>query len=178
MADSSPPLLPRDLLERVSSVGVARRSIGLPACFDRRHPCLLHVSSATGKLPGMPTNPAETTEAGEPTKVGLSDDFSREKIDRRISVAPMRDWTDDRRFCLCISHLHAPESACLLYVSSKFCWSNRGAIEWQPQSDFQCAGIRPATISRRGAGRKSPRHGPQEEPRRRARGRAALREHR
>ncbi|HTC54463.1 MAG TPA: tRNA dihydrouridine(20/20a) synthase DusA [Steroidobacteraceae bacterium] len=29
-----------------------------------------------------------------PTKVGVSVDFSREKLDRRISVAPMMDWTD------------------------------------------------------------------------------------
>src|SRR5215813_9340992 len=42
----------------------------------------------------MPTNPAETTDSGEPKKIGLSDDFSREKIERRISVAPMMDWTD------------------------------------------------------------------------------------
>jgi tRNA-dihydrouridine synthase A len=42
----------------------------------------------------MPTNPAETPESAKPKKIGLSDDFSREKIDRRISVAPMMDWTD------------------------------------------------------------------------------------
>src|SRR5215472_1102554 len=42
----------------------------------------------------MPTNPAETTDSGKPAKIGLSDDISREKIDRRISVAPMMDWTD------------------------------------------------------------------------------------
>lgn len=28
------------------------------------------------------------------TKIGLSDEFSRGKIDRRLSVAPMMDWTD------------------------------------------------------------------------------------
>src|SRR5215471_11426870 len=61
---------------------------------ETSHRCLLYLSSATGKLPGMPTNPAETTDSGEPTKIGVSDDFSREKIDRRISVAPMMDWTD------------------------------------------------------------------------------------
>jgi hypothetical protein len=43
----------------------------------------------------MPTNPTETPESPKPTKIGLSDDFSREKIDRRIAVAPMMDWTDD-----------------------------------------------------------------------------------
>jgi hypothetical protein len=56
--------------------------------------CLLYVSSANAKLPGMPTNPTGTPESGEPAKIGLSGDFSREKIDRRISVAPMMDWTD------------------------------------------------------------------------------------
>src|SRR5262249_16948570 len=56
--------------------------------------CLLYVSSANVKLPQMPTNPAETPESGEPAKIGISDDFSRGKIDRRVSVAPMMDWTD------------------------------------------------------------------------------------
>jgi hypothetical protein len=42
----------------------------------------------------MPTNPAETPESAKPAKIGLSDDFPRGKIDRRISVAPMMDWTD------------------------------------------------------------------------------------
>jgi hypothetical protein len=46
----------------------------------------------------MPRNPAETHESKEPAKIGLSDDFSREKIDRRISVAPMMDWTDEVHF--------------------------------------------------------------------------------
>src|SRR5690349_11684568 len=56
--------------------------------------CLLYVSSANAKLPGMPENPAETPESEKPSKIGLSDDFSRGKIDRRVSVAPMMDWTD------------------------------------------------------------------------------------
>jgi tRNA-dihydrouridine synthase A len=30
----------------------------------------------------------------QPAKTGLSDDFSRGKLDRRVSVAPMMDWTD------------------------------------------------------------------------------------
>src|SRR5262249_45285267 len=48
----------------------------------------------TGKLPGMPRNPAEMPGSGQPAKIGLSGDFSRGKIDRRLSVAPMMDWTD------------------------------------------------------------------------------------
>jgi hypothetical protein len=46
----------------------------------------------------MPTNPAETPESSKPTKIGLSGDFSRAKIDRRISVAPVMDWTDEVHF--------------------------------------------------------------------------------
>jgi hypothetical protein len=46
----------------------------------------------------MPQNPVETPNAGMPIKIGISDDFSREKIDRRISVAPMMDWSDEGRF--------------------------------------------------------------------------------
>jgi hypothetical protein len=46
----------------------------------------------------MPTNLAETPDSGKPSKMGLSDDFPRGKIDRRISVAPMMDWTDEGRF--------------------------------------------------------------------------------
>jgi hypothetical protein len=46
----------------------------------------------------MPRNPSETPEPVKPAKIGLSDDFSRGKIDRRISVAPMMDWTDEGYF--------------------------------------------------------------------------------
>jgi tRNA-dihydrouridine synthase A len=42
----------------------------------------------------MPTNSAETPDSAKPAKIGLSDDFPRGEIDRRISVAPMMDWTD------------------------------------------------------------------------------------
>ncbi len=44
----------------------------------------------------MPSNPAETPESPEPVKIGISDDFPAEKFDRRISVAPMMDWTDSQ----------------------------------------------------------------------------------
>jgi hypothetical protein len=46
----------------------------------------------------MPTNPAGTPDSGKPEKTGVSDDFSRGRIDRRISVAPMMDWTDEGHF--------------------------------------------------------------------------------
>jgi tRNA-dihydrouridine synthase A len=42
----------------------------------------------------MPRNSAETPESEKPTKAGISEGFSREKLDRRVSVAPMMDWTD------------------------------------------------------------------------------------
>jgi hypothetical protein len=46
----------------------------------------------------MPTNPAETPELGKPAKIGIPEDFSGKKIDRRVSVAPMMDWTDEVHF--------------------------------------------------------------------------------
>jgi hypothetical protein len=46
----------------------------------------------------MPRNPAETPGAETPAKIGVSSDKKPAKIDRRISVAPMMDWTDDFRF--------------------------------------------------------------------------------
>jgi hypothetical protein len=54
----------------------------------------------------MPTKPTKTPESAKPAKIGLSDDFSREKIDRRISAARMMDWTDDRHTPLPIRNLH------------------------------------------------------------------------
>src|SRR5580698_8998505 len=42
----------------------------------------------------MPINPAATPVAEEPAKIGISDGFPGSKLDRRISVAPMMDWTD------------------------------------------------------------------------------------
>ena len=39
-------------------------------------------------------------------------------LDRRLSVAPMMDWTDDSWIALDINDLAKPERACLLYVSS------------------------------------------------------------
>src|SRR5882762_720176 len=56
--------------------------------------CRLYVASATAKLPRMPQNPAETPGTEIPTKIGISHSKTAEKIDRRISVAPMMDWTD------------------------------------------------------------------------------------
>ena len=67
----------------------------------------------------MPTNPAETPELGKPAKIGISDEFSRGKIDRRISVAPMMDWTYEVHFTLQILYLVMRRKACHLYVTSE-----------------------------------------------------------
>ena len=60
----------------------------------------------------MPTNPAETPDLAKPKKIGVSDDFSRKKIDRRISVATMMDWTDRH----CRFFLRGFSSSTLLYT--------------------------------------------------------------
>jgi tRNA-dihydrouridine synthase A len=46
------------------------------------------------RLAAMPLNPAETPHTETPTKIGISSDQKAAKLDRRISVAPMMDWTD------------------------------------------------------------------------------------
>src|ERR1700733_8112020 len=56
--------------------------------------CLLYVASATDKLPGMARNPAETHSMESTGKIGISSDQKPAKLDRRIAVAPMLDWTD------------------------------------------------------------------------------------
>ena len=53
------------------------------------------------------------------------------QIDRRISVAPMMDWTDDRLIVFWISSLASAEMACLLYVSS---WDNSDRVRSTSQS--------------------------------------------
>jgi tRNA-dihydrouridine synthase A len=42
----------------------------------------------------MPQNPAETLHAEKPTEIGIAHSKSAAILDRRISVAPMMDWTD------------------------------------------------------------------------------------
>jgi len=43
----------------------------------------------------MAQNPAEMTESEKTLTIGISSDNGSADIDRRISVAPMMDWTDD-----------------------------------------------------------------------------------
>jgi hypothetical protein len=57
--------------------------------------CLLYVSPTNDKLHVMNRNPAETAQVENATKTGISVEKSSDSIDRRISVAPMMDWTDD-----------------------------------------------------------------------------------
>jgi hypothetical protein len=66
----------------------------------------------------MPINPAETPDSQMPMKIGVSADYSREKLDRRISVAPMMDWIDEANATNEIINLGAPKPAGLLYISS------------------------------------------------------------
>src|SRR5580704_407380 len=55
---------------------------------------MLYGTFATAKLPLMRRNPAETPSSETTTKIGICSRQKAEKIDRRISVAPMMDWTD------------------------------------------------------------------------------------
>jgi hypothetical protein len=68
----------------------------------------------------MPINPAETRSAEKPTEIGISDGFPRGKLDRRISVAPMMDGTDEVNLTNKIISLRGAKKSCLLYVSSGF----------------------------------------------------------
>src|ERR1039457_4212033 len=61
---------------------------------ETRHSCLLYVSSATAKLPRMHTNTAETRCSESANKLGISAEKSAAKLDCRVSVAPMMEWTD------------------------------------------------------------------------------------
>jgi hypothetical protein len=54
-----------------------------------------YVSPASDRLPGMRREPDEAKRAENPAKPGVSGDTRGDSIDRRLSVAPMMDWTDD-----------------------------------------------------------------------------------
>ena len=56
--------------------------------------CHLNVTSATHELSAMPGDRAETPESERPIRAGASAYPVREKLDRRVSVAAMMDWTD------------------------------------------------------------------------------------
>jgi hypothetical protein len=52
-------------------------------------------SSATSKLPDIRNDPAEAARVENTTKPGISVEKRSDSVDRRVSVAPMMDWTDD-----------------------------------------------------------------------------------
>jgi hypothetical protein len=56
--------------------------------------CHLYVTSATEELPQTRRNAAETRSMESTRKIGLFVEEKAKKLDRRISVAPMMDWTD------------------------------------------------------------------------------------
>ena len=68
--------------------------VGMMELRGTSHGGLLCVSQATGKLPRTRTNSAETRSMESTGKLGISIDKAPAKIDRRISVAPMMDWSD------------------------------------------------------------------------------------
>ena len=55
------------------------------------------VASATGKFPETRRNAAETPMSENPIKIDISSEKQSTLIDRRLSVAPMIDWTDKPR---------------------------------------------------------------------------------
>ena len=68
--------------------------VAIPHLEETRYSCLLYVSSATHKLPAIRRNPAETHRMENAGKKGISLEKQRVLIDRRLSVAPMMEWTD------------------------------------------------------------------------------------
>src|SRR5437879_10872211 len=59
-----------------------------------RYSCRLYVASASRKLPGIRRNLAATRMTESTVKLGISSEKQSTLLDRRVSVAPMMDWTD------------------------------------------------------------------------------------
>jgi hypothetical protein len=78
----------------IGEIGVAL-IVAMTHLEETRYSCLLYVSSATHKLPGIRRNTAETPSMENTAKIGISSEKPRVLIDRRLSVAPMMDWTDE-----------------------------------------------------------------------------------
>jgi len=70
----------------------------------------------------MSRNPTETPGSETPTKIRISSDQKAEKLDRRISVAPMMDWTD--RHCRYFLRGFSPDV--LLYTEMITAAAHRG----------------------------------------------------
>jgi hypothetical protein len=58
------------------------------------------VASATDKRPRMARNPAGTPSMESTGEIGISSEQKAVRIDRRVSVAPVMDWTDEVRLAL------------------------------------------------------------------------------
>jgi hypothetical protein len=56
----------------------------------------------------MPINPAATPHSEKPMEIGA---YDGQKLDRRVSVAPMMDWTDELNRTNEIMNLDAVELA-------------------------------------------------------------------
>lgn len=63
-------------------------------------------------------DPAILDTCMAPLQIINSPEGKPEKIDRRVSVAPMMDWTDGEKTIFSINWLGPAQHACLLYVSS------------------------------------------------------------
>ena len=66
----------------------------------------------------MQSHSTETPESEDTGKAGVFLETVTATVDRKISVAPMLDWTDDQQRALSIRCLGVSRNACLLYVSS------------------------------------------------------------
>jgi hypothetical protein len=55
----------------------------------------MSVPSATSKLPEIRRNPAEAPQVENAMEPGISVEKTSKSLDRKISVAPVMDWTDD-----------------------------------------------------------------------------------
>src|SRR5882672_5247067 len=79
---------------------------------ETRYSCPLYICPATHKLARIRRNIAETHRMESTPKLGISSETPRVLIDRRLSVAPMMDWTDCH--CRYVHRLFAPHA--LLYT--------------------------------------------------------------
>ncbi len=53
-------------------------------------------------------------------RIGIASEKQWDLIDRKVSVAPMMDWTDDLNCAFYINSLGLPENACHLYGTTNF----------------------------------------------------------
>lgn len=57
----------------------------------------LYVAAASDKFHGMRRNPAEIPMTENPEKIGISSAKQGTLLNRRVSVAPKMDWTDEAK---------------------------------------------------------------------------------